>query len=145
LDFLLALFGALKCCVIFFDGNSVFWSSFWNYRVASVDYHIGLKLANQRRDTKILFADWLFQTVNISLYKLSKFPFLNCQNFLFKLSKFPFFKLSKFPFSNCQNFPFSNCHNFPFSNCQNFPFSNCHNFPFQTVKSSRFKLSRISF
>jgi hypothetical protein len=77
------------------------------------------------------------------------FPFLNCQNFtfqtfpfqtvkisLFKMSKFSFSKLSKFHFSNCQNFPFQ-LSKFPFPNCQNFPFQTIKIFLFQTASSKK--------
>jgi hypothetical protein len=93
------------------------------------------------------------------LSKLSKFPFLNCQNFLFQTVKNFLFKLSKYTFSNCQKFPFQTVKNFlsklskfPFPNCQNFlfqtvkiSFSNCQNFLFQTVKISFSKLSKFPF
>ncbi len=67
-----------------------------------------------------------FQTVKISLSKLSKFPFPNCQNFPFQTVKISILKLSKFPFSICQNFHFqtvkisiSKLSKLPFPNCQN--------------------------
>jgi hypothetical protein len=69
------------------------------------------------------------QTVKISLFKLSKFSFSNCQNSHFQTVKIFLIKLSKFSLSNCQNFPFPNC-------------QNSH---FQTVKISLFKLSKFSF
>jgi hypothetical protein len=92
--------------------------------------------------------------------KLSKFSFLNCQNFPFQTVKIFIFKLSKFSFSNCQNFPFSNCQNFLlqtvkiflfqtvkifFFKMSKFSFSNCQNFPFQSVKIFLFKVSKFSF
>ncbi len=85
-------------------------------------------------------------TVKIFLFKLSKLPFSNCQNYSFQSVKISLFKLSKFPFSNCQNLPFQtlNCQNFLFK-LSKFPFSNCQNFPFQTVKISLFKLSKFPF
>ncbi len=65
------------------------------------------------------FQNFPFQTVKISLSKLSKFPFPNCQNFPFQTVKIfliqtvkifhyqtvkiSLFKLSKFLFPNCQN------------------------------------------
>ncbi len=106
-------------------------------------------MPNYVPNSKIVFHGQ--QTVKISLFKLSKFSFPNCQNFLFQNLKISLSKLSKFPFSNCQNFPFQTVKiflsklskfpfpklsKFPFPNCQNFPFSNCQNFLFQTVKNS---------
>ncbi len=38
----------------------------------------------------------------------------NCQNFPFQTVKISLFKLSNFPFSNCQKFPFPNCQKLPF-------------------------------
>jgi hypothetical protein len=94
----------------------------------------------------------LFQTVKISFFKRSKFPFSNCQNFPFQTVKISLFKLSKFPFSNCQNFPFQTVKISPFQTVKislfklsKFPFSNCQNFLFQTVKISLFKLSKFLF
>jgi hypothetical protein len=64
----------------------------------------------------------------IFLFKLSKFSFSNCQNFLFQSVKFFFFKLSKFSFSNVKVFLFKR-----------------QNFPLQTVKVFLFRLSKFSF
>jgi hypothetical protein len=74
--------------------------------------------------------------------KLSKFPFPNCQNFLFQTVKISLFKLSKFPFSNCQNFPFQTV-KISLSKLSKYPFPNCQNFPFQTVKISLSKNCQI--
>jgi hypothetical protein len=63
-----------------------------------------------------------FQTVKISLFKLSKFSISNCQNSLFRTVKISLFKLSKFSFFELSKFPFSNCQNFPFPNCQKISF-----------------------
>jgi hypothetical protein len=63
----------------------------------------------------------------------TKFPFLNCQNFLFQTVKIFIFKLSKFFFSNCQNFSFQTV-KISLYKLSKFSFSNCQNFPFQTVK-----------
>jgi hypothetical protein len=99
-----------------------------------------------------------FQTVKISLLKLSKFLFSNCQNFPFQTVKFSLFKLSKFPFSKLSKFLFSNCQNFSFQTVKislfktvkislfklsKFLFSNCQNFSFQTVKITLSWLARI--
>jgi hypothetical protein len=92
---------------------------------------------------------WVFDC--LFLFKLSKFYFSNCQNFLFQTVKIFFFqtvkiflfKLSKFSFLNCQNFPFKTVKKFLFQTVKNFffklskfSFSNCQNFSFQTVKIS---------
>jgi hypothetical protein len=47
-----------------------------------------------------------FQTVKISISKMSKFP--NCQNFLFQTVKISPSKLSKFSFLKLSNFPIPN-------------------------------------
>jgi hypothetical protein len=79
-----------------------------------------------------------FQTVKFSLSKLSNFHFPNCQIFTFQTVKFSLFKLSKFPFPNCQIFTFQTV-TISLSKLSNFSFPNCQNFPFQTVKLSRLK------
>jgi hypothetical protein len=100
--------------------------SLWSWMWSDFPGKFSIRLENG------LCKDWSFwisfQTVKISLFKLSKFPFSNCQNF---------------PFQNCQNFPFQTVKislfklsKFPFSKLSKFPFSNCQNFPFQTVKNS---------
>jgi hypothetical protein len=78
------------------------------------------------------------------LFKLSKFPFLNCQNFPFQTVKMFLFKLSKISFSNCQNVPFQTV-KISFSKLWKCSFSNCQNFFFQTVKMFLFKLSKFPF
>jgi hypothetical protein len=83
---------------------------------------------------KIGHLNFPFQTVKISLFKLSKFPFSNCQNFSFQTVKISF--------SNCQNFSFQTVKNFLFK-LSKFPFSNCQNFSFQTVKNFLFKLLKF--
>ncbi len=89
------------------------------------------------RKTKIKNCqNFTFQTVKISLAKLSKISYQNCQNFPFQTVKISLFKLSNFPFQTVKislfklsNFPFqtvkislSKLSKFTFSNCQNFPF-----------------------
>ncbi len=74
---------------------------------------------------------------------VQNFPFPNCQNFTFQTVKISLIKLSKFPLSNCQNFPYQIVKISLFK-LSKFPLSNCQNFPYQTVKISLFKLSKIS-
>ncbi len=74
-----------------------------------------------------LSSSWPSETVKISRFKLSKFSFS---------------KLSKFPFPNCQNFLFQTV-KISLSKLSKFLFSNCQNFSFQTVKISLSKLSKI--
>jgi hypothetical protein len=78
-------------------------------------------------------------TVGVLEFPIS---FSNCQNFPFQTVKISLSKLSKFPFQNCQNFPL-NTVKISLSKLSKFPFPNCQNFPLNTVKIFFFKLSKL--